>query len=215
MRPIYLSIALLSATVLLAQTAPPIDEPLLFPPGNDLVLAAQLGYHSEKDWRYDVAYEADRPPGDLQPCGAAVREIRVAGPMLLAVKEGQMARIHSEAIPINEGPLHSRGTFLLETDFFSTKKTDRASVVLKVRSRKYSPLAASLKSAENYYCGHGWDAWKIQQTYTFGFAPGQIYRNWIRGAQLIVTFRGSQQSFPLDLKGALSLQATRVRRNFR
>ncbi len=214
MRLVYLYTAILSAATLLAQTDPSIDEPLLFPPGNDLVLAAQLGYRSERNWLYDVAFEANGPTDKRVPCGEPIQEIRVAGPMLLGVREGQMARTHSEAMPINEDSLHSRGTLLLEMDAFSDKESDTASVVLKVRSREYRPLAAYVKSAKSFYCWGGWDAWKIQYAYTFGFAPGQIRRNWIRGATLIVIFRGRRESYPLDLKGVLSLQERRIRRNF-
>ena len=104
---------------------------------------------------------------------------------------------------------------MLEMEFFSSEENDRASVALRARSREYYPLRVCLKSAEHFYCGHGWYAWRIQQTYTFGFAPGQIQHDWFSGAKMVVIRHGYKETLDLDLKGALSIQANRIRRAFR
>jgi len=215
MRPAYLCVAFLTAAALLAQKDYSSDEPLLFPPANELVLAAQLGYRAEKDWPLDVGYESRNVGRDAERCRAEIREVRVAGPLLLAVKEGTMARLHSEAMPVSEDPLHSRGTLMLEMEFFGNGESDRASVALRAMSREYYPLRVALKSAEHFYCGHGWYAWKIRQTYTFGFAPGQIQHDWFSGAKLVVIRHGYKETLVLHLEGVLSIQANRIRRGFR
>ena len=220
MRLSLLCFALLVAASLLAQDIDVDSETLLFPPSDDTIRAAKLGYQSERQWRMDLAYQLTDRDRAYYACASWPREIRVAGPLLLAAMEGETARLHSLQMPTDEEILHANGTLLLQLVFFSRRDDERATVVLKLGTHEFQPLTSLLDSAEMTPCETGWSGGQIytirvQQTFTFGFAPAQIQPDSLRNVKLEVRRPGRKHICEMDLQRVLVSQAKRIRREFR
>ena len=219
MRPSLLSFALLTAATVFAQDINLDSERVLFPPASDILHAAKLGYQSERQWRMDLAYQLTDRDRAYYACASWPREIRVAGPLLLAAMEGETARLHSLQMPTDDEILHANGTLLFQLVFFSRRDDERATVVLKLGTHEFQPLTSLLDSAEMTPCETGWSGGQIytirvKETFTFGFAPGQIQSDLLRNVKLEVRRPGRKHICEMDLQRALVDQAKRIHRQF-
>jgi hypothetical protein len=218
MRPPFICAAFIVAASLFAQQNRSIDEALIFPPSNELLLAAQHGYDAGKDWRIDLAYQ---PPEDfrvIHACSQVTWEVRVAGPLLLAAMEGRTARIHSQGLPASEDILHSRGTLLFQVMYRARKQDERATAVLAVGSREFHPLEAYVNKVESVPCesaygGGQYYVLEVRQTFTFGFAQNQIQPDWSGPVTLKVRRSNIIEPLELNLHQLLEQQSKRVRRS--
>ncbi len=220
MRLSLLCVALLVAASLLAQDIDVDPETLLFPPSSDTLRAAKFGYQSERLWRMDLAYELPDRDRTYHACARWPREIRVAGPLLIAVMEGETARLHSRPIPEDQEILHANGTLLLQLVFFARRDDERATVFLELGTREFQPFTASLDNVESIPCGSAWNggqnyAIRVQETFTLGFAPGQIQPNSLQNVKLEVRRPDRKYICEMNLQRALVSQAKRIRREFR
>jgi hypothetical protein len=219
MRPRIFCVAFISAASLFAQQAGPIDDALIFPPSNELLRAAQSGYDGGKDLGMDIVYKPPWRDPYAHPCGRVTWEVKVAGPLLLAEMEGRTARTHAQGLPGSDDILHSQGTLLFQIVFFARKEEERATAALAVESREFHPLETYVNKIETVPCasrfnGGQYFAMQVRQTFTFGFAQGQLQPDWKGTVKLKVRRGNIVEPLELNLRQVLAEQAEKVRRNF-
>ena len=219
MRPPCMCIAFIAAASLFAQQGNSFDEALIFPPANELLLAAQHGYNAGKESRMDFVYQPPWRDPIIHPCRTITREARVAGPLLLAAMEGQTAKKHSKGMPSSDEILRSSGTLLFEIVFFARKPDEEATAVLAVGSRTFEPLETYVNKVETVPCSSGFygtqlSAIQVRESFTFGFAAGQVSPDWNGTVKLRVRRNEIVEPLDLNLLPVLADQAKRARRDF-
>jgi hypothetical protein len=219
MRPPFICAAFIVAASLFAQQNIPLDEALIFPPPNELLLAAQHGYDVGKDSRMDLVYQTPLRLTFNSPCARLTWQVRAAGPLLLAAMEGQTAKMHSQGMPASEDILHSQGTLLFQIVFFARKQDERATAVLAVGPREFRPLESYVNKVDPVPCSSGnhggqFTAIQVRETFTFGFAPSQVQPDWNDTVTLKVRRDNIVEPLELSLLPALADQAKRVRRSY-
>jgi hypothetical protein len=199
----------------------------LFPPDNELLAAAQLGFVGKDDIPLKQVYERAGAsltlPERMTSCRDKVELVQVAGPRTLAALRGRIAQKQAATGPKEDWILESRGEVLLSIEFYARKEHEDAEASLWQDSHEYRPVWQHVIQTQSIRCdfvdvpvgksaGIGGQNRQsrhiVQQWYILRFAPETAAPNWDKSFKFSIRRAdGQAEEFELTLGVPLEQQA--------